>query len=217
MAAGGRVMLTNGARASRVFWQVNGAAGIGANAHLAETLMALDAIAVGAGTRGQRPRAGSNGAISLDANEVYSAPPAVAIAGGASAFTTDTTPTDRWHHRRRGAGGVTVTIAGQIFAAILAAGGWSVTSAILANATYPMVASVRTGRELGSATQDLTVDTVLPLVTIDGGASVTTNDPSPTSPGPAIGAGHGRSRDPRPADMDRAGAGRSRGTPPLPR
>ena len=34
MAAGGHVVLTNGAQASRVFWQVNGAAAIGANAEV---------------------------------------------------------------------------------------------------------------------------------------------------------------------------------------
>ena len=59
MAAGAQVTLTNGAQASNVFWQVNGAAAVGANAKFAGTLMALTAIAVGAGTRGQRPRAGA--------------------------------------------------------------------------------------------------------------------------------------------------------------
>ena len=47
------------------------------------------------------------------------------------------------------------------------------TSAILANGAYPVVASVSDGAgNPGSATQQLTVDTVLPVVTIDDGASV---------------------------------------------
>ena len=50
MAAGARITLTNGTKASNVFWQVNGAAAIGANATFAGTLMALNAIAMGAGT-----------------------------------------------------------------------------------------------------------------------------------------------------------------------
>jgi hypothetical protein len=48
MAAGAQVVLAHGAQASHVFWQVNGAAAIGANATFTGTLMALYAIAVGA-------------------------------------------------------------------------------------------------------------------------------------------------------------------------
>ena len=49
-------------------------------------------------------------------------------------------------------------------------GTWSITSAILANGTYPVVASVTDGAgNTGNATQQLTVDTVLPVVTLDGG------------------------------------------------
>ncbi|MEA2287341.1 MAG: hypothetical protein QOJ21_3384, partial [Solirubrobacteraceae bacterium] len=50
MAAGSHVVLTHGAQASHVFWQVNGAGAIGANAGFAGTLMALDAVAVGNGS-----------------------------------------------------------------------------------------------------------------------------------------------------------------------
>ena len=58
------------------------------------------------------------------------------------------------------------------------------TSAILANNVYPVVASVTDGAgNPGSATQQLTVDTVPPVITIDGGSSVATNDPTPTITG----------------------------------
>lgn len=77
-----------------------------------------------------------------------------------------------------------MTIAGQLLTATPSDGEWSVTSAILANGTYPVAASVSDGAgNPGSATQQLIVDTVLPVVTIDDGPSVTTNDPTPTITG----------------------------------
>lgn len=184
MAAASHVVLSNGARASRVFWQVNGAGAIGANADFAGTLMALDAVAVGNGSLVNGRALARNGALTLDADEVYSAPPVVTIAGGAAAVTTDTTPTISGTTDIEPPAVVTVTIHGQTLTATPSGGAWSVTSAILANATYPVVASVVDGAgNPGSAGQQLTVDTVLPVVTIDGGPSVTTSDPTPTLTG----------------------------------
>jgi hypothetical protein len=184
MAAGATVALANGARASRVFWQVNGAGAVGANARFAGTLMTLDAIAMGAGTEVNGRALARNGAVSLDSNDFYSAPPVVTVAGGISATTTDTTPTISGTTDVAAPGLVTVTIAGQTLTAIPSGGAWSVSSAILANGTYPLVASVSDGAgNPGSATQQLTVDTVLPVVIIDGGPSVTTNHPAPTIAG----------------------------------
>jgi hypothetical protein len=184
MAAGSHVVLTGGAQASRVFWRVNGAGTIGANAHFAGTLMALDAVAVGHGSVVNGRAFALTGALALDANEFYSAPPVITIAGGTTAFTTDTTPTISGTTDVEAPAVVTVTIHGQTLTATPSDGTWSVTSAILANATYPVVASTSDGAgNPGSATQQLTVDTVLPVVTIDGGSSVTTNDPTPTIAG----------------------------------
>jgi hypothetical protein len=184
MAAGSHVVLINGAQASRVFWQVNGAGAIGANADFAGTLMALDAVAVGNGTVVNGRAFARNGALTLDANEFYSAPPVVTIAGGATAITTDTTPTISGTTDVEAPAVVTVTINGQTLTATPSGGAWSVTSAILANGTYPVVSSVSDGAgNPGNATQQLTVDTVLPVVTLDGGPSVTTNDPTPTIAG----------------------------------
>ena len=183
-AAGSRVVLTNGARASRVFWQVNGAGAVGAGAEFAGTLMAMDAVAMGNGTLVNGRALARNGALTLDNNQFYSAPPAVSIAGGATANTTDTTPTISGTTDVEAPGVVTVTINGQTLTATPAGGAWSVTSAILANDTYPVTATVVDGAgNPGSAQQQLTVDTVLPLVAIDGGPSVTTNDSTPTIAG----------------------------------
>ena len=184
MAAASHVVLTDGARASRVFWQVNGAGAIGAGSSFAGTLMALNAVAVGAGSVVNGRAFARNGALTLDANEIYSAPPVVTIAGGATAYTTDTTPTITGTTDVEAPAVVTVTINGQALTATPSAGAWTITSAILANATYPVVASVVDGAgNPGSATQQLTVDTVLPIVTLDGGSSVVTNDPTPTIAG----------------------------------
>lgn len=184
MAAGSHVVLINGAKPSRVFWQVNGAGAVGANADFAGTLMALDAVDVGNGSLVNGRAFARNGALTLDANQFYSAPPAVTIAGGATAITTDTTPTIGGTTDVEAPAVVTVTVNGQTLTATPAGGAWSVTSAILANATYPIVASVTDGAgNPGSATQGLTIDTVLPVVTLDGGPSVTTNDPTPTIAG----------------------------------
>jgi hypothetical protein len=176
--------LTNGAQASRVFWQVNGAGAIGANADFAGTLMALDAVAVGNGSLVNGRAFARNGALTLDANEFYSAPPVLTLAGGATAITTDTTPTISGTTDVEAPATVTVTINGQTLHATPSGGVWSVTSAILANGTYPVVSSVSDGAgNPGAATQQLTVDTVLPIVTLDGGPSVTTNDPTATIAG----------------------------------
>ncbi len=184
MAALAQVKLTGGAQASHVFWQVNGAAGIGAGGRFAGTLMALDAVAIGAGTQVNGRALARGGAISLDSNEFYSSPPVVTIDGGATDITTDTTPTISGTTDVEAPGIVSVTIAGQLLTATPVDGAWSVTSAILANATYAVNASAADAAgNAGSATQGLTVDTVLPVVTLDDGPALTTNDRTPTISG----------------------------------
>ncbi len=183
-AASSHVVLINGAQASRVFWQVNGGADIGATGDFAGTLIALGAVGVGHGSLVNGRVFARDGALTLDDNQFYSVPPVVAITGGASATTTDTTPPISGTTDVEAPGLVTVTINGQTLTATPSGGTWSVTPAILANATYPVVASVSDGAgNPGSATQQLTVDTVPPVVTLDGGPSVTTNDPTPTIAG----------------------------------
>jgi hypothetical protein len=184
MAAGSHVVLTNGARASRVFWQVNGAGAIGANAGFAGTLMALNAVAVGNESVVNGRAFALNGALTMDADEFYSAPPVVTITGGASEYTNSSTPTISGTTDVEPPGVVTVTLAGQTLTAPPSDGVWSATPGILANGTYPVVASTTDAAgNPGSATQQLTVDTVPPVVTIDGGSLVITNDPTPTIAG----------------------------------
>ncbi len=184
MAAGAHVTLANGTTASHVFWQVTGAASVGANAKFAGTLMSTAAIAVGAGTQFNGRALSLNGAVSLDSNDFYSAPPMVTIAGGATAITNNKTPTISGATDVLAPGVVTVTIARQTLTATPSAGRWSARAAMLANGAYPVVASVSDAAgNPGTATQRLTVNTVLPVIKLDGGASVTTNNRTPTIAG----------------------------------
>jgi Ice-binding-like/Bacterial Ig-like domain len=185
MAAGAQVTLTGGAQASNVFWQVNGAGTLGAGDTFVGTLMASAAVGVGAGTEVNGRVLAINGAVSLNDDGFYSAPPVVTVAGGASAITNDTNPTISGTTDVGVPGTVTVTVAGQtLTAAPSGNGAWSVNPGILANGTYTVDASVTDGAgNAGSAIQQLTIDTVLPLVTIDGGAFITTNDPTRTIAG----------------------------------
>lgn len=181
MAAGSQVVLAHGAQASHVFWQVNGAGAVGANSSFTGTMIALNAVAIGNGSIVNGRAFALTGALTLDANAFYSSPPLVTIDGGADAFTTDTTPTISGTTDVEAPAVVTVDVGGQTLAATPSGGAWSITSAMLVNASYPVVASVTDGASNhSSATQTLTVDTVPPIVTLDGSPSVTTNDPTPT-------------------------------------
>ncbi|MGA7436261.1 MAG: Ig-like domain-containing protein, partial [Solirubrobacterales bacterium] len=180
-AAASRVVLANGAQASRVFWQVNGAGSVGAGSDFAGTLITTGAIAMGNGTLVNGRALARTGAVTLDNNQFYSAPPKVTITGGATAYTTDTTPTISGTTDLEEPGTVSVSIAGQSLSAAPEQGNWSVTSGLVPNDTYSVVATVSdaAGNE-GTVSQQLTVDTVPPGITIDHGEIRTTNESSPT-------------------------------------
>ena len=146
MAAGSHVVLTNGAQASRVFWQVNGAGAIGANADFAGTLMALDAVAVGnadswsTAARSPATAPSRSTPTSSTAPRPWSPSPV-----GPRAITTDTTPTISGTTDVEAPAVVTVTINGQTLTATPSDGAWSVTSADPGERHLP-------GRRLGHAT-----------------------------------------------------------------
>ena len=183
-AAGSHVVLANKAQASRIFWQVNGAGALGALSDFAGTMIASAAIGIGNGTLVNGRALARDGALTLDNNQFYGGPPKVTFDGGDAAQTTDTTPTISGTTDLEAPGTVTVTVAGQTLTATPSGGVWSVTSAILANATYPVAASVQDGAgNQGSAIQQLTVDTQPPQIDLDGGVSIVTNDNRPTISG----------------------------------
>ena len=69
-AASSRIILTNGAQASRVFWQVSAAVSLGATSSFSGTLLGLEAISVGASTGIIGRVLSVNGAVSLSSNSV---------------------------------------------------------------------------------------------------------------------------------------------------
>ena len=76
---------------------------------------------------------------------------------------------------------MTVTISGQTLSPTVESGGtWTTTTSPLTNGTYDIVAQVSDSQgNTASATQSLTIDTMLPIVVITGGAVAATNDPTP--------------------------------------
>jgi Ice-binding-like/Bacterial Ig-like domain len=157
-AAASMVTLTNGARASHVFWQVNGAAGLGAASSFSGTIMAAAAITVGAGAVVAGRVLSYGGAVTLAANTI-STPPTVTITGGPAVYTDDTTPTIAGTADAAPGETVTVTVAGQTMkTTVSTSGAWSVTPATVPAGWYYIVASV-TGPagNTDSAQQTLTV------------------------------------------------------------
>ena len=126
---------------------------------------------------------GNNGSATQSLTvSVDTTPPVVTINGGATATTTTATPTITGTTDEAVGTTVSVTIDEQTLTTTVQSGGtWSVTAALIGNGTYTVEASVTDAHtNTGTATQSLTVDTVLPAVTITGGASESTNDPTPT-------------------------------------
>ncbi|MCU1393198.1 MAG: hypothetical protein JWM34_1626 [Ilumatobacteraceae bacterium] len=184
MAAASKVLLTNGAQASRVFWQVSGAATIGAGAVMVGTVMAHDAVGVGAGALVNGRVLAITGAVAVNDNDFFSNPPSISITGGASAITNTSAPTISGVTDVEVPSNVTVVVAGQTFSASVVSGAWSVALPLLANGTYAISASATDAAgNIGAATQALTIDTVLPIITIVGGAASLTNDSTPTVSG----------------------------------
>jgi hypothetical protein len=185
LAAGAKIKLADGTQAQNVFWQVNGAAAIGANATFTGTLMAANAIAIGAGAEVNGRALALNGTVSLDDNQFYSDPPPMTIDGGPAKIGHDVTPTIAGTTGVAAGTAVTARIAGQtIDGSVGADGTWHVTPTALSDGTWTLVASVTDpAGNVGTATQQLTVDTVPPIITIAGGPAQLTNDVTPTFAG----------------------------------
>ena len=165
-AASSTVKLANGASAANVFWQVNGAATIGATSKFVGTILAAAAITVGEGSV-LVGRALTQAAVTL-ANNTFTdtSAPVITIAGGGNAFTIDPTPVLSGTVSTTAAQPlgsttpvtITVSIAGQVLSTTLIgeSGSWTLTPTALPPGTYRVVASVtdRQGNK-GSALQIL--------------------------------------------------------------
>jgi hypothetical protein len=172
-AAASKVVLINGARASNVFWVVEGAAGIGANASFAGTILSRGAITVGAGAE-LIGRALSRGTVTLAGNTIrftVAPPPTMTIDGGLTVTTKDSTPTLTGTSNAPDNSPIKVTVGGETLTTSLSnVGTWAVTASALNAGTYPVVAKVRDPSGNGSsAAQALTVEINPP--TVDLGAA----------------------------------------------
>ena len=128
--------------------------------------------------------AGNEG-TSTQSLTIDTAAPAVTITGGADALTNDATPTISGNVDVAPGTVVTVDLADETLTAqVQAGGGWSVTASALSDGPHRITVSVSDAAgNSGGATQRLTVDTVLPSITVDGGATASTSDPTPTITG----------------------------------
>jgi hypothetical protein len=161
-AAASSVLLVNAAQPSNVYWQVEGAAGLGAGSTFVGTILAAGGITLGDGAH-LTGRALSSGAVTLAGNTIRftaALPPVVTIAGGAEAVTKDVTPTIAGNTSAAFGTTVTVTVNGQTLTTTAGQdGAWSVTAAALTAGTYVVKASVRDAAgNAGSATQSLSVE-----------------------------------------------------------
>ena len=160
-AAGSSIKLVNGATASNVFWQVNGAAGTGANSLFSGTILANGAITIGAD--GQLiGRALSSGAITLAANTIRfttELPPTVSITGGPSVVASSSAPTISGNSTAAAGQGVTVEVSGQsLMTTVRVDGSWSIAVSALAAGTYTVLVRVRDAAgNAATASQSMTV------------------------------------------------------------
>jgi hypothetical protein len=176
--------LAGGAQASNVFWQVTGAFSLGAAsgstpAESVGTVMASTTGTIGAGAL-VNGRILAETAVTTNDDDFYSSPPTMSLTGGSMLDINNPSPTISGTTNVGTVGVVTVTVAGQTLTATPALNGsWSVTPTLLANGTYPVLASTTDGAgNVGSANQQLTIDTIPPLITLTGGPTVLTNDPT---------------------------------------
>jgi hypothetical protein len=161
-AAASHVTLINGAQISNVFWQVNGAVGMGASSSFVGTIMASGAITLGANAQ-LLGRALGFDTVTLSSSTIRftsALPPTVTINGGSSAITASTTPTITGTTTAGVGRTVTVRVEGQTLSATVQSDtSWSVTTTALAGGPHQVVASARDAAgNAGSATQTLTVE-----------------------------------------------------------
>lgn len=188
-AASSKVVLTDGALANNVYWQVVGAISLGAGSEYVGTLLGAAAITFGDGAS-IKGRALTPAAITLT-NSPFTWPvddltaPIVTVDGGSAHSTNDTTPSISGTTDEPVGMDVTVTVGGQTLTSTVGAGGiWGVSANTLSSGPHDVVASITdASQNIGTATQVLTVDVTAPVVSINGGATSATKDMTPSISG----------------------------------
>lgn len=188
-AASSHVVLANGALANNVFWQVAGAVSLGAGASDVGTFLGAGAVTLGDGAS-VKGRLLTPGTVAMTNSPVTQpiddlTAPVVTIVHGAAHSTNDSTPPIAGTTDEPAGRPVTVTVGGQTLTATVAAGGdWAVSANELSPGPHTVVASsTDASQNTGTATQVLTIDTTAPSVSINGGATRSTKDITPTISG----------------------------------
>ena len=161
-AAASTIVLVDGAQASHVYFQVQGAAGTGADSSFSGTILAAGAITLGASTQ-LTGRALSMGTVTLSTNTIRfttALPPTLTIDGGPNAATKDATPTISGTTDAAPGTSLTLRLADQVLTTtVLSDGTWAITTAALTAGVHHLTASVRDpAGNAGTATQSLTVE-----------------------------------------------------------
>ncbi|MEU5632658.1 ice-binding family protein, partial [Streptomyces rishiriensis] len=87
-ATSSRVLLTNGASACNVFWQIGSSATLGTTSTFVGTIMALTSISVTTGTNIEGRALARNGSVTLDNNRIFLGGCATSTTGGTTTGTT---------------------------------------------------------------------------------------------------------------------------------
>ncbi|MET0999803.1 MAG: ice-binding family protein [Marmoricola sp.] len=187
-AAAGKVVLTGGALAHNVYWQVVGAVALGAGVKWVGTLLGAGVVSLGEGAS-LKGRILTPSTVAL-ANSPVTKPiddlvaPLVSLDGGATRSTNDTTPPISGTTDEPGTPLVKVTIGAQVLTTRADSGTWTVSANALTPGSHDVVASVTDpSQNTGTAPQALRVDTSAPGVTITGGSAAATKDTTPTISG----------------------------------
>ncbi|MBT2489436.1 DUF3494 domain-containing protein [Streptomyces sp. ISL-96] len=90
-ASSSRVLLTNGASACNVYWQIGSSATLGTDSTFVGTIMALTSISVTTGANIEGRALARNGAVTLDTNRIFLGECATTTGGTTSGTTTGTT------------------------------------------------------------------------------------------------------------------------------
>ncbi|GHB26422.1 ice-binding family protein [Streptomyces chryseus] len=90
-ASSSRVLLTNGASACNVYWQIGSSATLGTSSTFVGTIMALTSISVTTGTNIEGRALARNGAVTLDTNRIFLGGCATTTGGTTSGTTSGTT------------------------------------------------------------------------------------------------------------------------------
>ncbi|MBT2493965.1 DUF3494 domain-containing protein [Streptomyces sp. ISL-96] len=90
-ASSSRVLLTNGASACNVYWQIGSSATLGTDSTFVGTIMALTSISVTTGANIEGRALARNGAVTLDTNRIFLGGCATTTGGTTNGTTTGTT------------------------------------------------------------------------------------------------------------------------------